>query len=298
MAPLTSAERLQGVLFRRKDPDRLMVRPRRADSAGVVLAALLALTGCGAGGDSASGEEASSGGPSAESSAEDADTPDVPEAPAYAEIETDLWDTMQQADSVAITGEMPGTFLNSEDDGEVRLVYEFSGAVDGSDATYRAVRDETVISRARLVGDAYYEPAPILLGSLSRAVESTEIPERARDEAAGKWVEWEEEEGVESRTTERFLEHLRRALEGRDPLVTFDGETRTRDGEEVWVYSDGVFEVVVRPGEEPVLLSCVGDARDGTFELTFSDWNSSEGPGAPPEQKTMPRAELGELLAG
>ncbi|GAB3179597.1 hypothetical protein GCM10027060_07650 [Nesterenkonia halophila] len=155
-----------------------------------------------------------------------------------------------------------------------------------------------MISRARLAGDVYYDPTPILLDSLSRAVENTEIPEHARDEAAGTWVEWKEKEGVESRTTERFLEHLRRALEGREPLVTFDGETRTRDGENVWVYSDGVFETVVRPGEDPVLLSCVREARDGAFELRFSDWYSSEGPGVPPEQKTMPRAELGELLAG
>lgn len=295
MAPLTPAAPLQGVLFRRKDPDRLMVRHRRADSAGVVLAALLALTGCGAGGDSAAGEEASSGGPSASSTAEDAD---VPEAPAYAEIEADLWDTMLQADSVTITGEMPRTFLNPDGDGESRVAYEFTGAVDGADSGFRRSSGGTVTSDARLVGEAYYEPAEVPLRNMSRILGDAELSDAALEEAEGRWVEWADFYGVEDRTTEVFLEDLRTALEGRDPLVTFDGETRTRDGEDVWVYSDGVFEAVVRPGEDPVLLSCVGDARDGAFELTFRDWNSSEEPGAPPEQKTMPRAELGELLAG
>lgn len=300
MAPLTPAARLQGVLCCRKDPDRLMVRHRRADSAGVALVALLALTGCGAGGDSAAGEQASSGGPSAASAAEHADAPDVPEAPAYAEIESDLWDTMLQADSVAISGEMPRSFLHpeSEAEREARLSYEFTGAADGADSTRRTMSDEELISDARLVGEAYYEPAEVVLDNFVRNVGDWGIPDSAWDESEGQWVEWTDLHDAESRTTEAFLEDLRTVLEGRDPLTTLDGTRETRDGEDVWVYSDGVFEAVVRPGEEPVLLSCVGDARDGAFELTFSEWNSSEGPGAPPEQKTMPRAELGELLDG
>lgn len=255
---------------------------------------MLPLAGCGAGEDPAPGEGSSSGSAGSASPAE----LDASEAPAYAEIESDLWDTMQQADSVAITGEMPETLLNSEGDGEVRLTYEFSGAVDGSDSTYRRSSGDTASSDARLVDGSYYEPAEVPLRNLSRIMPDAELPESIREQTAGKWVEWTDLYGLEQRTTGVYLEDLRAALEGRDPLVTLDGETETRDGEEVWVYSDGVFEAVVRPGEDPVLLSCIGEVRDGAFELQFDGWNSSQGPGAPPEQKTMSREDLGKLLAG
>lgn len=265
--------------------------PAPAGAAGLVLLSLLVLTGCGGAADSAAEE-------SAPAASHRPAAADQPEAPAYAEIESDLWEAMQQADSVALTGEMPATFLHPDGDGEARLTYAFSGAVDGSNSTHRTTRDGHVSSDARLIGEAYYEPAGVALDTFARNVDSWDVPQSARRKAEGRWVEWTGLYDVESRTTATFLEDLRAVLEGRDPLVTLDGGTKARDGQDVWVYSDGIFEAVVRPGEAPVLLSVAGEARDGPFEVQFCAWNSSKGPGAPPEQKTMSRAELGKLVGG
>ncbi|MDZ5076830.1 hypothetical protein [Nesterenkonia sp. HG001] len=221
------------------------------------------------------------------------------EAPEISEIESQLWDTMDQAESVVLDAEVPSDA--DEVEGEVdiddagTITQHYSGQVDGSALT---MREESDAAQAEYIT---FEDATYLRGEDELRAVGEQFPgeideDELEDEFAGRWVDYSEifPEGF---TITEWLDEFRESLESGGGFDELEAAAETRDGEEVWVYTGDGREVVVRAGEEPVLLSVHAEDETGHFDVRFSDWNEAEEPERPADEDILTVQDIEELLS-
>lgn len=249
-------------------------------------------------GDDSDGEDA------AEADDED-DEPDegdedagADEAPELSEIEAELWETMENAESVVLEAEMPFSpddFEGEVDVGEAETLHQFySGQVDGSALTF--------LERAGDAEQEYitFDDATFLRGEDELRAISEQFPgdvdeEELAEELEGRWVDYTEifPEGF---AVSDWLAEFREGLDSAGGFGELDAATETRDGEDVWVYTDDEREIVVRPGDEPVLVSVEADVEGEVTDVRFSEWNEADEPERPAEEDILTVQDLEELL--
>ncbi|MDO5494009.1 MAG: hypothetical protein Q4F53_10430, partial [Nesterenkonia sp.] len=225
------------------------------------------------------------------------------EVPEWYEVSADMWTTMESAESVDIDMTLPFSGeqhsdeefrqdldIDPGDDISQRIV----GALDGravfeekagsSETTYLVQDDHLLVS-----GEDDLEASAE--GLRAQGVD----PDQFADDLAGRYVDYSEVVHAEI-SIDMFLTDVR-------SLTTsvgagLEGEADERDGEAVWVYTDGTDELVVRADEdEPVLLEFTVALDDGTAEGTLSDWDSAEIPDEVDESDILTLDEAVEIYS-
>lgn len=262
-------------------PPSARLAPRAA--AGLAGVALLTLTACGGGGE--------------DPAAEESQTPEVPPAPEYTEIESDIWDTMLAAESVTLSVELSASSMNPQASSDAVVAQEYTGSLDGTASTFHELNDG-VTTEMHMLEDAIYVPGERELESIARASGDAFSAEDFAAEFEGKWVDYSGQVDRSQASTAAFLEQMRSSMEDNGAASSLEGEAETREGEDVWVYTGGGVEAVVRAGDEPVLLSYAGESGDESVDLTFEDWDASEGPEEPAEEDVLSLDEVRAIVTG
>lgn len=229
---------------------------------------------------------------------DDEDEAEAGGAPAIEEIEADLWRAMEDAESVVLDAEVPAGAdeVEAEIDGEGAdtIVQHYSGQMDGSALT---LREEAGDASAEYIT---FEDGTYLRGEDELAAVARQFPgEIDEDELApefeGKWVDYSEifPDGF---TVDEWLEDFRGSLEASGGFGELDAEADTRDGEDVWVYTDDRREIVVRAGDDPVLLSVYADDDGDVFDVRFSQWDEAEEPERPAEEDILTIEDMEGIL--
>lgn len=264
-----------------RPPPSARLAPRAA--AGLAGVALLTLTACGGGGE--------------DPAAEESQTPEVPPAPEYTEIESDIWDTMLAAESVTLSVELSAALMNPQASSDAVVEQEYTGSLDGTASTFHELNDG-VTTEMHMLEDAIYVPGELELESIARASGDAFSAEDFAAEFEGKWVDYSGQVDRSQASTAAFLEQMRSSMEDNGAASSLEGEAETREGEDVWVYTGGGVEAVVRAGDEPVLLSYAGESGDESVDLTFEDWDASEGPEEPAEEDVLSLDEVRAIVTG
>ncbi|KUG58655.1 hypothetical protein AVL63_00855 [Nesterenkonia jeotgali] len=294
---------------------------------GLLGLTLLALTACGD--DEATSESA----PAAEQTDDAGETQDVAtsepaeteegaavegddapeEAPAIAEINEDIWESSLNQDSVSVSADVllsaigegaetlgEGTYGESGE-GEVIQV-ELSGDMEGDGYTY-TIADGLI--DLLVFSDMALQSTDSVVAEYESLQEEGQgaSPEELREavEAEGDWVDITSL-APQFETPREFIENLRAGMmassDGED-LSDWDatGEADTRDGEDVWVYSDEggeeSLEIVVRAdSEEPVLMEIRGDNAGQETSVTFTSWNEADAPDRPADDTIIGEEEF------
>ncbi|GAB3192306.1 hypothetical protein [Nesterenkonia suensis] len=225
---------------------------------------------------------------------------DPGDAPEITDIEDDLWRAMEEAESVVLEVDIPADEAQVEgpeqidaEEGE-RFTQHFSGQMDGSG----------LIMRQEFGGEATemitFEDATYVRGEDELAAVAEQFPgeideDELAEEFEGKWVDYSDvlPEGF---TITAEIDDFRRSLEDGGGFGELEGQTETREGEEVWVYTDDLRELVIRAGEEPVLLSVQAESESGRIEMHLSDWNAAEEPERPAEEDILSMEDLEDIL--
>ncbi|GAA3072379.1 MULTISPECIES: hypothetical protein [Actinomycetes] len=287
---------------------------------GIVGIALLALTGCGAGeaeedaGEQDAGQEdvdpdgaedqgdepdeiAEDG---ADEEPEDETEAEAGDAPAIEEIEADLWRAMEEAESVVLDAEVPAGAEEVEADidaeeGADTIVQHYSGQMDGSALT---LREEAGGASAEYIS---FDDGTYLRGEDELAAVARQFPgEIDEDELAGefegKWVDYSQifPEGF---TVDEWMADFRGSLEEAGGFGELEAEADTRDGEDVWIYTDDRREIVVRAGDDPVLLSVYADNDGDVFDVRFSDWDEAAEPERPADEDILTVDDMEDILS-
>ncbi|WP_010525714.1 hypothetical protein [Nesterenkonia sp. F] len=256
----------------------------RTTAAGLAGLALLALTACGGGGE--------------EPAAAESESPEVPPAPEYTEIESDVWDTMLAAESVTIEADMPAGLMDQQAAEGDRTIQEYAGAMDGSASTFRQESGD-VTTEMRLVDGSAYVPGEVELASIERQSGGSISASDYAEDFEGRWIDYSDQVDPSGASPESFLIGLRSSMEGQSGAEALDSAAETRDGEDVWVYTAGEeLEIVVRAGDEPVLLGFEGEQEGSSLSVQFAAWNASEGPEAPAAEDVMTIQEATQIVTG
>ena len=251
-------------------------------STAVLAAAGITLAGCGYNPFESSG---SGGGPPPQ------DT-EVQQPPAFGEVRDELFDAMLAAESVTITGEVEAGDADLDDlfdgiDEETTGQLQISGAADGTESQMRFSAGGSSFTQRAVEGEEYFRGedfAALLVGELDDDVSELVEEEFIAEVVADRWVQFDDAEDPSVFSAQEFITTWQQELES-DDISEMVGETETREGQRVWVYTAdaGEGEFVVTAEDEPYLLSI----RDGGSHYQFSDWNSSEAPEVPAEVVTL-----------
>ncbi|WP_157075400.1 hypothetical protein [Nesterenkonia jeotgali] len=307
--------------------DGTPIKDMTLKTTGLLGLTLLALTACGD--DEATSESA----PAAEQTDDAGETQDVAtsepaeteegaavegddapeEAPAIAEINEDIWESSLNQDSVSVSADVllsaigegaetlgEGTYGESGE-GEVIQV-ELSGDMEGDGYTY-TIADGLI--DLLVFSDMALQSTDSVVAEYESLQEEGQgaSPEELREavEAEGDWVDITSL-APQFETPREFIENLRAGMmassDGED-LSDWDatGEADTRDGEDVWVYSDEggeeSLEIVVRAdSEEPVLMEIRGDNAGQETSVTFTSWNEADAPDRPADDTIIGEEEF------
>lgn len=211
--------------------------------------------------------------------------------PTFEDLQDQLWETMLSAESVTIEGEVEAGeaeldelfgSIDEDERGEITL----TGAADGthSEMTYTAGEGNSFSQRA-VEGVEYFRGedfAELFRSGLDEEIAEAVDDEFLEDLIADQWVQVAEDGGAVF-SAEDFLRTWQRELDDED-VAGVAAQEDTRDGEQVWVYSDeeGETEYVVAAEGEPVLL----ELRDEENHYTFGEWDSAELPEEPEDAMT------------
>lgn len=205
------------------------------------------------------------------------------EVPEWSAVTADMWSTMESADSVDLSMTMPFSGrqhteeefrqdldIEAGDDISQRIYGAFDGPAifeeqAGSQETTYLLQDELIL----VAGE------DDLAASADALREQGIDPEDFEDDLAGKYVDYSEVVQTDI-SIGMFMTDVRSLVSGVG--TGLEAERGTRDGEDVWVYTDGSDELVVRAGDEPVLLEFTVSFDGGTAEGTLTDWDSAEVP--------------------
>lgn len=273
-------------------------------STGLLGIALLALTACGGDEDPApesteeqndTSEDAGDG----DDTGEDESTEETAaDAPTIGELDEGIWDASLNQESVTISAEVPASSMGaaSEDatstEGEsIQIV--LSGNMDGDGYSYTI--NET-LGDYLIFSDQAFQTVDSVIEEYAQAQVEDQGPSpeelRAEVETEGEWVDITSlAEQLE--TPSLFIENFRTSMlssAGVEDLSEWDLEPEldTRDGEDVWVYSEetaeSTIQFVVKADEaEPLLMEVHSEAEGQETLVTFSDWNEVEEPERPAE---------------
>lgn len=290
---------------------------------GIATAALLTLSACGGSGDEEpegedqGAEEAADESDEAETSdqdeaegasaeedgdtddaaaaedADDTDAADVDEVPDWSEVTSLASAAMEEAESVSMQISAPyaGAIMpnDPEEAGDVEvgdpMVQEVTGEIFGN-ATYVETIDGTETT-------FHFQGPETILISLEdelAAAEEQGTPIRfTADDVDGDYVDYSQELGGQINFVNFISETQAAMLEFDAP----EGEGDTRDGEDVWVYTEGEDEAVLLADSEaplPLLLSF--DVNGETYEFQLSDWDSAEVPEDIDQDEIASQADL------
>lgn len=227
------------------------------------------------------------------------------QAPQLSEIEDQMWDSMESAESV--TMEADETALNDVDDEFSDYLtdsdtVQISGALDGSFTTIGAPDEEPLILMTEegsyLQGRMF---SALILAELEGQVDVD--PDELEAELDGLWVDFSDDlDGDDRLVLQDLIQESRESWDdpeedAEDALVSRstlseEGETEEREGETVWVYTDDQGgEIVVAADESaPYLLEI-----NGEDSVVFSEWDEVSEPDAPSEDEIVDQQEL-ELI--
>lgn len=287
---------------------KLSAREVTLKTTGLLGVALLTLTACGGGGDdaatetteaeqAAAEENESESGATQDEEAEVAEE-DIQDAPTIGEIDESIWESSLNQDSVTISAEVPASSLGAatEDatptEGE-NIQIELSGNMDGDGYSYTI--NET-LGDYLIFSDQAFQTVDSVIEEYAQAQVEDQGPSpeelRREVETEGEWVDITSL-AAQLETPSLFIENFRTSMlssAGIEDLSEWDLEPEldTRDGEDVWVYSeetaDATIQFVVKADEaEPLLMEVHSETEGQETLVTFSDWNEVEEPERPEE---------------
>lgn len=278
--------------------------------------------------------------PEPEEDEEDDDAP-AGDAPALAEIEEQLWENSASQDSVTITAEVPAALFGLDgalEDGEEEDLTAEDTEVEDSEAEVEDSEAEQPAGEPILVtvggdmagngsvwemeglseyllfdnGETVYQPVDSFISEY-RALQPDDAAGPDADEletalqAEGTWIDMTLTSGGEIETPQQFVEDFRSemlASAGVSSLAELEiqGETETRDGQEVWVYREEDNEayvefVILAEADTPLLHSISMDVEEVQMDLSFTGWNESEdlAEDEPEEEDTITDEELNAI---
>jgi len=287
--------------------EKLSAREVTLKTTGLLGVALLTLTACGGGDDAAAEapeaeqaaaeENESESGATQDEEAEVAEE-DIQDAPTIGEIDESIWESSLNQDSVTISAEVPASSLGAatEDatptEGE-NIQIELSGNMDGDGYSYTI--NET-LGDYLIFSDQAFQTVDSVIEEYAQAQVEDQGPSpeelRREVETEGEWVDITSL-AAQLETPSLFIENFRTSMlssAGIEDLSEWDLEPEldTRDGEDVWVYSeetaDATIQFVVKAHEaEPLLMEVHSETEGQETLVTFSDWNEVEEPERPEE---------------
>ena len=243
-------------------------RPTRALVAATALTATLALTGCG---NDATTEGSTSASPSGSASSSSSPSPKQPTM-------GELYTKVRAASLAAESGHLKGEVTQ---EGQ-KTTLEVAGAADGSNQKLTVGVGDGEADILTVNGKYY------MTGDKAFWKEQTGDA-KAADLLVGKYVQISSSDAKE--LGELSLGALLEEMFEQDELSTMEKltssvETRTDDGAQVWVASDGSgSEIWVDP--ETGLLVKIIAAGDDAGELVFDSWNEVSKVKAPPAEDVV-----------
>lgn len=240
-------------------------------------------------------------------------------APELAQIEDEIWDASAEQDSVSISGEMTAALMGwdsrsvdedseQQSDGAENVDVTITGDGEGQGSIYRVgdVLDFVIF------GDDVYQSVDSVVAEyeLSQPPEGTEAPtsEEVRQafEAEGTWANVGPTGRSYVETPAEFVTNFHEGIlasSGMDSMseAGLDGESETRDGQNVWVYrmeqGEEFIELVVNADEsQPLLRNLSYDMSGNEFDVNFSDWNEAEAPQEPEAEEVIEPDEVQVIL--
>lgn len=243
---------------------------------------------------------------------------------ALVDIEAAMWDSMESAESVKVTVELPDTD-GAGDTAQAEAMTEMFGADFEEMSVYGAMDSSStaVAMKAtdqseeimRIFGDTVYMSTQFLLSNVEsqtglRDGDAEEVFSALETEYNGTWLNMPPgAAGTDGMTPAELIADLRAGWdaegEGADdepvagPMdasnLTAEGQPEEREGTDVWVFSGADSDaelVVVADLEAPRILS----ARDGEVAMHFSEWDSAELPEEPAQDEIADENELNEAM--
>lgn len=244
--------------------------------------------------------------------------------PALNEIIDQIWETSAEQDSVTINvavtaealeqaqenlggtqeeGDLPHVEDTEDEAEDVQLT--IAGDLNGEGSTYTQegggeylVFDE---------GEQYLQTVDTFVSDYQADAEAQGVtaeiaPEDLRDalSAEGDWIEVTPTHAERVETPAQFLENFRNGygfISGGSEIgdLSAEGEVETRDGENVWVYAEGGYELVVLADESEPLLMAIA-VEDGGVQVDFSDWNETDAPERPEDDTIIFADELEAII--
>lgn len=242
-----------------------------------------------------------------------AENQDDQEVADLAEIEDDIWESSMDQSSVSINmvaglerghqlfGYAPEFF---EGEGE-SFVLSVTGELEGeSSAVLDYAPDFEVLS----FGDDAYQSVDAFVFDYQAQVPPEVEPEvdaeelRAALSAEGEWIDVSGAEPSVPRTPAVVLEMLRAEITETlevDSLAELELETSldTREGQNVWVYSNEEVELAVLADQEsPQLIGLVLPGEDADLEVTVTDWEEAGTPEQPEDDTVIQDEQLQQIL--
>lgn len=242
-----------------------------------------------------------------------AENQDDQEVADLAEIEDDIWESSMDQSSVSINmvaglerghqlfGYAPEFF---EGEGE-SFVLSVTGELEGeSSAVLDYAPDFEVLS----FGDDAYQSVDAFVFDYQAQVPPEVEPEvdaeelRAALSAEGEWIDVSGAEPSVPRTPAAVLEMLRAEITETlevDSLAELELETSldTREGQNVWVYSNEEVELAVLADQEsPQLIGLVLPGEDADLEVTVTDWEEAGTPEQPEDDTVIQDEQLQQIL--
>lgn len=242
-----------------------------------------------------------------------AESEDDQEVADLAEIEDDIWESSMDQSSVSINmvaglerghqlfGYAPEFF---EGEGE-SFVLSVTGELEGDSA---AVLDYTPDFEVRSFGDDAYQSVDAFVFDYQAQVPPGVEPEvdaeelRAALSAEGEWIDVSGAEPSVPRTPAAVLEMLRAEITETlevNSLAELELETSldTREGQNVWVYSNEEVELAVLADEgSPQLMGLVLPGEDQDLEVTVTDWEEAGTPEQPEDDTVIEDEQLQQIL--
>ncbi len=272
--------------------------------------ALVALTGCGAIAG-AEGEEEN----------EENNGESVEDVPALSEIDSQMWDSMQEAGTVTMTADV-NEFLAEEDPQTAQMFEQMMGG-ENSEIQFFGSLDETATGMRfgdeellRNLGDGeVYISADAIFNlldgqSLGLSPEEQQQLDDAAAEFSDSWFDYSEEiqaEGdVEEIDLSVLFNDLQQSWKGEEadldsPVereqISDEGTHEVRDEQDVWVYTgdeEGLELVLEANHDSPKFVSLSSDDAS----VKFSDWGDTELPEQPEESQIMTEQDIEQQMSG
>lgn len=240
---------------------------------------------------------------------------DVENPPNLSDIEDSMWDSMEDSDSVIITtdlsaldesGDMEMFFGGEDGSSEISIYGDADGSATGvafgDEDTMLLFGDEEQVDEAYLAGSFMIEITEMFMGMGEVGDDEANTMEEMENAVEGMWLDLSDDlSGAEEITVREGILQSRDAWFGEATHEGFlsaddvsdDGVHEERDGEDVWVYAEGDYELVVEADSDaPRIVSMTADG----VTSTFSDWDETEAPERPSDDDILTEQEFQDQM--